>query len=44
MAGKICKEEDKKVIAKRSSKADYKCKSCGAEAEKEKHLCKPKKI
>jgi hypothetical protein len=44
MSKKICKEDDKKVIAKRSSKADYKCKSCGAEADKEKFLCKPKKI
>jgi len=44
MSKTICKEKDKKVIAKRSSKADYKCKSCGAEADKEKFLCKPKKI
>jgi hypothetical protein len=44
MSKTICKEEDKKVIAKRSKDAEFKCKSCGAEAEKEKHLCKPKKI
>lgn len=44
MGKKICEEDDRKVTAKRSSKADYKCKSCGAEAVKEKFLCKPKKI
>jgi hypothetical protein len=43
MVKKLCKEDDKKVIARRRRKADYKCKSCGAEAEKEKFLCKPKK-
>jgi len=44
MSKKICKEDDKKVIAERSRKAEYGCKECGAEAAKEKHLCKPKKI
>lgn len=44
MGKTICKEDDKKVIAKRGNNAKYTCKSCGAEAEKEKHLCKPKKI
>ena len=44
MAKKICSEEDSKKIAKLSKKAGYECKSCGAEAAKEKHLCKPKKI
>jgi ribosomal protein L37AE/L43A len=43
MSKTVCKE-DKKKTAKRSGKANYSCKSCGAEAEKEKHLCKPKKI
>jgi transcription initiation factor TFIIIB Brf1 subunit/transcription initiation factor TFIIB len=44
MGKTICKEEDKKKIAKRSRNAEFECKSCGATAEKEKHLCKPKKI
>ena len=44
MGKKLCKEEDKKVIAKQGKKAGYECKSCGAEAKKEKYLCKPKKI
>lgn len=44
MSKKICKEDDKKTIAKHRKKAEYECKSCGAEAEKEKYLCKPKKI
>jgi len=42
MGKKICKE-DKKPVAKNYSKVIFKCKACGAEAEKEKHLCKPKK-
>jgi hypothetical protein len=44
MSKKLCKEEDKKAIAKRGRKAEYECRSCGAEAVKEKFLCKPKKI
>jgi len=44
MSKKLCKEENKKAITKLSKKAEYECKSCGAEAAKEKHLCKPKKI
>jgi transposase-like protein len=44
MSKKICKEEDKKIIGKLAKKAGYECKSCGAEAVKEKYLCKPKKI
>jgi hypothetical protein len=44
MSKKLCKEDDKKVIAKRGKKAGYECKSCGAEADKEKFLCKSKKI
>jgi len=44
MSKKICKEDDKKTKAKRSKKAEFECKSCGAEADKEKFLCKPKKI
>ncbi|MCK9399987.1 MAG: hypothetical protein M0Q51_08365 [Bacteroidales bacterium] len=43
MGKKICKEEDLKTIAKLGRKADYECKTCGAQAEKEKNLCKPKK-
>jgi hypothetical protein len=43
MSKTVCKE-DKKKAAKRSANAKFACKSCGAEAEKEKHLCKPKKI
>jgi hypothetical protein len=44
MSKTICKEDNKKKIAKRSRNAEYECKSCGAEADKEKFLCKPKKI
>jgi hypothetical protein len=44
MSKKLCKEDDKKVIAKRQKNAEYECKSCGNEAGKEKYLCKPKKI
>jgi hypothetical protein len=44
MSKKICKEEDKKQVAKLGKKAGYECKACGAEAKKEKFLCKPKKI
>jgi tRNA(Ile2) C34 agmatinyltransferase TiaS len=44
MGKKICKEEDMKTIAKLGRKADFECKSCGAQAKKEKLLCKPKKI
>jgi hypothetical protein len=44
MAKKLCKEDKKKAVAKLGKKAEYECKSCGAEAAKEKHLCKPKKI
>lgn len=43
MSKKLCKE-DKKKLSKRNDRAKYECKSCGAEAEKEKRLCKPKKI
>jgi hypothetical protein len=44
MSRKICKEDDKKVIAKKAKKAEFECKTCGAGANKEKHLCKPKRI
>jgi hypothetical protein len=44
MSKKICKEDDKKKIEKRSKDAEFECKSCGAEAAREKFLCKPKKI
>jgi hypothetical protein len=44
MSKTICKQEDKKKIAKHSRHAEFECKSCGAEADKEKLLCKPKKI
>ena len=40
---KMCKE-DGKAAKKLAGKPKYECKSCGAEAEKEKHLCKPRKI
>jgi hypothetical protein len=43
MSKTACKE-DKKTNARRSEDAEYACKTCGAEAKKEKHLCKPKKI
>lgn len=42
MGKKLCKE-DGKPPTKKGSKVKFKCKACGAEAEKEKHLCKPKK-
>ena len=44
MSKKLCEEDDKKVIAKRSKKAEFTCKSCGAKANKDKYLCKPKQI
>jgi len=44
MGKKICKEDDLKTIARQSKKADFECKGCGAQARKEKLLCKPKKI
>ena len=40
MEKKACKD-DIKLNSKKEIK--YYCKSCGAEAVKEKHLCKPKK-
>lgn len=43
MSKKIC-EDDKKNALKKGEKPKYECKSCGAEAVKEKKLCKPKKI
>jgi len=44
MGKKLCKEDDRKTLARQSKKAEYECKACGAEAKKEKLLCKPKKI
>lgn len=44
MSKKLCKTDDKKLLAKQEKKAEYECKHCGAEARKEKLLCKPKKI
>jgi len=43
MSKKKCKADGKEA-SKLTGKAKYECKSCGAEAEKDKHLCKPKKI
>jgi len=42
MSKKICKEGDKES-PKNGKELKYYCKACGAEANKEKHLCKPKK-
>jgi hypothetical protein len=39
MSKKACKKENKKT----TKEAEYKCKKCGACANKEKNLCKPKK-
>jgi hypothetical protein len=44
MSKKLCKEDDKKALAKHSKKPEYECKNCGSEANKEKFLCKPRKI
>ena len=41
MSKKICKEEIKPAPKKDRK---YTCKACGAEAAKDKHLCKPKKL
>jgi hypothetical protein len=41
MGKKLCKAEDSTGVLK-EKKSRYYCKSCGAEAVKEKHLCKPK--
>lgn len=35
---------DKDEIREKQADSAYYCKKCGAEARKEKHLCKPKKI
>lgn len=43
MAKKACKDGDL-TGGKNDREKNYYCKSCGAEAVKEKHLCKPKKI
>jgi hypothetical protein len=42
MGKRLCKEGDKKESGKVKD-LKYRCKSCGAEANKEKQLCKPKK-
>jgi hypothetical protein len=39
MSKKACKKDNSKEI----KDAEFKCKKCGANANKEKHLCKPKK-
>ncbi len=41
MSKKVCKKEISKAAKEEST---YKCKKCGAAAQKEKHLCKPKKV
>jgi hypothetical protein len=43
MVRKICKDGEK-TFPKKGKERKYRCKSCGAMAVKEKHLCKPKKI
>ena len=43
MPKKMCKE-DRKSHPKKGDKPKYECKSCGAEAAKEKNLCKHKKL
>lgn len=40
MPKKKCKTKDAKI----PEKPEYFCKKCGNEAEKEKHLCKPRKM
>ena len=40
----MCKADKEKLKKIKSKKAEYKCKSCGSMANKEKFLCKPKKI
>lgn len=42
MGKKMCKDEAA-IRKKRDDKPGFVCKSCGAKAVKEKHLCKPKK-
>ncbi len=42
MSKKLCEKDEKKK--KDSQKNDYVCKKCGANSNKEKHLCKPEKI
>lgn len=41
MAKKVCQEDKKKK--KQEEKPKFTCKSCGAIADREKYLCKPKK-
>ena len=43
MSWTVCELSEEKQLEKQKE-AKYVCKKCGAEAKKEKHLCKPKKI
>jgi hypothetical protein len=40
MSKTLCKT----LLVEEPSKVKYTCKKCGAQAKKEKHLCKPKKL
>ena len=44
MTKTMCKKNKVKKAKVYTKEKKYKCKSCGAAAHKEKHLCKPKKI
>jgi transposase-like protein len=44
MSKTMCKRKKEEVLIIQQKKAKYKCKSCGETANKEKYLCKPKKI
>jgi uncharacterized Zn finger protein len=44
MAKTMCKKNKEELLKMKGKEKFYKCKSCGATAHKEKHLCKPKKL
>ncbi len=43
MSTKAC-SKDKDNDKNKNTEAKFKCKKCGATAEKENHLCKPKQL
>lgn len=44
MAKTMCKTKDPEKRNKKAQDPNFKCKNCGREAHKKKHLCKPKKL
>ncbi len=44
MSKKLCKKDEGKIKKDSSKESKFECKSCGLRSNKEKHLCKSKKI